>query len=117
MENLDTILDVPGLDAVQIGPHDLSCSLGIPEQYRDPRFDDAVHEIIRKARQKGVGAGVHFWAGLDLEIRWAEAGGNLVIHSADINLFSETLRRDITELRHALGDDTPRPEDEGGVIV
>ena len=117
MKNLDTILDVPGLDAVQVGPHDLSCSLGIPEQYRDPRFDDAVHEIIRKARQKGVGAGVHFWAGLDLEIRWAEAGGNLVIHSADINLFSETLRRDIAELRRALGDDAAMPEDEGAVIV
>ena len=33
---------VPGLDAVLIGPHDLSCSLGIPEQYTHPRFDEAV---------------------------------------------------------------------------
>src|SRR5690606_14580338 len=33
IEALDEILAVPGLDAVLIGPHDLSCSLGIPEQY------------------------------------------------------------------------------------
>lgn len=39
LEALDDILTVPGLDAVQIGPHDLSCSLGIPEQYEHPRFN------------------------------------------------------------------------------
>src|SRR5262245_42402682 len=33
INNLDAILAVPGLDAVLIGPHDLSCSLGVPEQY------------------------------------------------------------------------------------
>ena len=30
---LDEILAVEGLDAVLIGPHDLSCSLGQPERY------------------------------------------------------------------------------------
>src|SRR5262245_6295159 len=34
IEALDEICAVPGLDAVLIGPHDLSCSLGIPEQYQ-----------------------------------------------------------------------------------
>ena len=37
IDQLDAILDVPGLDGILIGPHDLSCSLGIPEQYEDPR--------------------------------------------------------------------------------
>src|ERR1700731_3503040 len=41
IENLNEICSVPGLDAVLIGPHDLSCSLGIPEQYLHPRFDEA----------------------------------------------------------------------------
>src|SRR5688572_3276064 len=41
IENLDEICAVPGLDAVLIGPHDLSCSLGIPEQYEHPRFNEA----------------------------------------------------------------------------
>jgi 4-hydroxy-2-oxoheptanedioate aldolase len=50
IEALDEILAVPDLDAVLIGPHDLSCSLGIPEQYRHPRFQEAVYAILRKAR-------------------------------------------------------------------
>jgi hypothetical protein len=38
IQALDEILAVPGLDAVLIGPHDLSCSLGVPERYDHPEF-------------------------------------------------------------------------------
>ena len=37
-----------------IGPHDLSCSLGIPEQYTHPKFDEAVRTIFRIARELGA---------------------------------------------------------------
>src|SRR5947209_3962260 len=103
IEALDEICSVPGLDAVLIGPHDLSCSLGIPEKYDHPRFDEAVRKIFRIARAHGVGAGIHYWLGLEQEIAWARAGGNLVMHSSDLALFSRTLRADVEHLRQALG--------------
>ncbi len=102
IENLHEICSVPGLDAVLIGPHDLSCSLGIPEQYDHPRFDEAVREILQIAREHNVGAGVHFWLGLEQEIAWAKAGGNLVMHASDIAAFSRTLKVEIEQLRQAL---------------
>jgi 2-keto-3-deoxy-L-rhamnonate aldolase RhmA len=102
IENLAEICSVPGLDAVLIGPHDLSCSLGIPEQYDHPRFDDAVRTIFRIARQHGVGAGMHFWLSLEREIEWSRAGGNLVMHSSDVATFSRTLKHDIEVLRQTL---------------
>src|SRR5688572_340742 len=70
IEALDDICSVPGLDAVLIGPHDLSCSLGIPERYDHPKFDEAVRTIFRVARARGVGAGIHFWLGMEQEITW-----------------------------------------------
>jgi 4-hydroxy-2-oxoheptanedioate aldolase len=102
IENLEAICSVPGLDAVLIGPHDLSCSLGIPEQYSHPKFDEAVRTIFRIARSRGVGAGIHFWLGLDQEIAFANAGGNLIMHSSDLTLFSRTLKNEIEALRKAL---------------
>jgi 4-hydroxy-2-oxoheptanedioate aldolase len=102
LENLHDICSVPGLDAVLIGPHDLSCSLGIPERYDHPRFDEAVRTVLRTAREHGVGAGVHFWLGLDQEIAWARAGGNLVMHSSDLAAFSRTLKAEIDHLREVL---------------
>jgi 2-keto-3-deoxy-L-rhamnonate aldolase RhmA len=103
IENLAEICSVPGLDAVLIGPHDLSCSLGIPEQYDHPRFDKAVRTIFQIARQHGVGAGIHFWLSLEKEVAWARAGGNLVMHSSDLAAFSRTLKSEIEHLRQQCG--------------
>lgn len=105
IENLDDILGVGGIDSVLIGPHDLSCSLGIPEQYTHPKFDEAVRTIFRIARKHNTGAGIHFWTGMDQEIEWAKtAGGNLIMHSSDFALFADGLQRELQELRSALGD-------------
>ena len=104
LENLSDICSVPGLDAVLIGPHDLSCSLGIPERYDHPRFDEAVRAVFRIAREHGVGAGIHYWLGLEQEIAWAKAGGNLVMHSSDLAAFSRTLAAEIDNLRKALAE-------------
>ena len=90
------------LDAVQIGPHDLSTSLGVPEQYTHPKFVNAVDTIIRRARAAGVGAGIHFWDSVEQEIRWAKLGANLIMHSADTFLFARQLRADVARFRSEL---------------
>lgn len=102
IENLHDICSVPGVDAVLIGPHDLSCSLGIPERYDHPRFDEAVRTIFRIAREHRVGAGIHFWIDMDQEIAWAKAGGNLIMHSSDQFAFGRTLKNELEHLRKAL---------------
>ena len=107
IEALDEILAVPGLDAVLIGPHDLSCSLGIPERYGDARFEQAVATIVGKARAADVGAGIHYWASLDQEIAWAKAGMNMLIHGIDAGLFAGALRRDLATLRAAVAEAPP----------
>jgi 4-hydroxy-2-oxoheptanedioate aldolase len=96
---LDGILAVPGLDAVLIGPHDLSCSLGLPEQYEHPRFLEAVRTIFRKARAAGIGAGIHFWGDLQVEAGFIRDGANLLIHSSDLQLFARHLATEITAIR------------------
>lgn len=104
VERLDEILSVPGIDGVLIGPHDLSCSLGIPEQYDHPEFERAVRTIFTRARSRGLGAGIHSWLGLERMAEWARSGANLLIHEADLTTFSKSGRRDVAQLRQALGE-------------
>jgi 4-hydroxy-2-oxoheptanedioate aldolase len=111
--NLDDILAVPELDAVLIGPHDLSCSLGIPEQYRHERFESAVREIIARARARGVGAGIHFSGEIDQQIAWAKAGMNLIVHSSDLRAFERGIGADLAAIRNALGDGRHAGETNG----
>jgi 4-hydroxy-2-oxoheptanedioate aldolase len=103
IEALDEILAVPSVDAVLIGPHDLSCSLGVPEQYTHPKFREAVRTIFSKARAAGRGAGIHFWGDLELEADFVRDGANMLIHSADISLFQKHLQLELTELKKTLG--------------
>ncbi len=111
MEELDSLLAVDGLDAVFIGPHDLSTSLGIPEQYDHPRFDAAVTEIITRSRAAGVGVGIHVTTGRGLavedEIRWIKAGANLIVHRADIIAAKHALQSEMNEIRKSVGDPIP----------
>jgi 2-keto-3-deoxy-L-rhamnonate aldolase RhmA len=103
---LDEILGVPDIDALLIGPHDLSISLGIPEQYGHPRFEEAVQTVIEKGRRAGIGVGMHYSEadGTQRLAEWARSGMNLIIHSSDLRIVGRTLARDITRLRSELGD-------------
>ncbi len=104
MENLDALLAEDAIDAVLIGPHDLSTSLGVPEQYSHPTFTAAVERILRTARAAGVGAGMHMtWAdepGPLLTL--AEQGCNLLVYRADI-LALRAMRTDVAAIRQAVG--------------
>jgi 2-keto-3-deoxy-L-rhamnonate aldolase RhmA len=102
VERLDRILAEPGLDGVIIGPHDLSISLGLPEQYHDRRFEDVVGEIISKVREKGLSVGIHFSQEPELQIKWAKAGANIIMHSSDKALFQQRLKDDFATIRNAL---------------
>ena len=111
MEALDDILAVPGLDGIVIGPNDLSYSLGRPNDYDSPEFNAAVVEILRRARAKGIAAGIHYMGSIDRQIEWAaQTGMNLLFHSGDMHLFVEAARRDLLKFRRSLGqggDDVP----------
>jgi 4-hydroxy-2-oxoheptanedioate aldolase len=113
---LDEILAVPDIDALQVGPHDLSCNLGVPEQYGHPRFEEAIQTIIAKARARQVGAGVHYWWGIEDELRWVKAGANLIVHSGDIALFADALRADLKRFRDECGDEVGSAEEKELII-
>jgi 2-keto-3-deoxy-L-rhamnonate aldolase RhmA len=53
LDNLDTILAVPGIDLYSIGPNDFSQSLGYPGQPDHPEVVKTMQEITNRIRQKG----------------------------------------------------------------
>lgn len=107
VNNLGVLVAVPDVDALLIGPHDLSISMDMPEDYTNPKFTDAIQKIIDTARGAGMGVGFHFSFGIDEARRWAEMGANLIVHNTDIFLVQQNLTVEIMSLRTALGDDTP----------
>ena len=56
VENLESILDVGGIDMVQFGPSDYSMSLGIPGQGAHERVREAGKFTIETAQRRGIPA-------------------------------------------------------------
>ena len=54
IDNIDRILDVPGIDAICLGPFDLSQAMGFPGQTDHPAVIERLEGIVRKARVCGV---------------------------------------------------------------
>jgi 4-hydroxy-2-oxoheptanedioate aldolase len=61
LDNLDAILSVEGLDAIYIGPSDLSLALGCKPVFDDvePKVAQAIEHIVERAKAHGVHAGIH----------------------------------------------------------
>lgn len=59
--NVDAIISTPGVDAVYIGPSDLSVSLGLPPGYDNeaPEFVQAVEAVLAACKRHNVAPGVH----------------------------------------------------------
>ncbi len=71
----------------------------------DATISPELKKLFETARRHKVGAGIHYWEGIDKEVEWSKAGGNLIMHSADVTLFQKQLKADMNELRTKLGDD------------
>jgi 2-dehydro-3-deoxyglucarate aldolase len=59
VENLGEILSVEGLDAILIGPYDLSASMGLTAKFEEPDFIAAMDRIRSLCSQNLIPCGVH----------------------------------------------------------
>ncbi len=59
IRQLDEILTVPGIDAMIIGPYDLSASMGLTGQFTHPEFTAALTLARQKAAQHRIPMGLH----------------------------------------------------------
>ncbi len=104
VDHLDQLLDMPDVDAVFIGPHDLSINLGIPEEYDSPLFEEYVEKIIASCRSRGIGIGNHLSTTKEKQLQWAQKGMNIIIWSGDILRFIQAMSSDVNEMKERLGD-------------
>jgi 2-keto-3-deoxy-L-rhamnonate aldolase RhmA len=101
--NLPALLSVPGVDAVLIGPHDLSISHGIPEQYDHPTFVSTVEYIIQECRAHQVGVGMHFISGsVEWALDWSRRGFNFISYRGDTLFVARGISQELHYLREQL---------------
>ncbi len=97
--NLAEILAVEGIDAVFIGPHDLTVSLDLAEQYEHPTVQGAIATIIQTCAARGIPAGTQWWTP-ELVRRELALGGRFVLYSNDLNILRLGYADALATIRH-----------------
>lgn len=100
LDNLDAILSVEGLDAIYIGPSDLSLALGCKPQFDDvePKVAQAIDHIVARAKAHGVVAGIHNGRSDVAKARIAR-GFRFVTVSSDARLIAAGSQQVLAEMR------------------
>lgn len=81
--NVDAIAAVPGVDALFVGPYDLSSSLGIPGEVQSPNVIDAIRQVADACRKNHLAAGI-FGMRADDVGPWIDDGFRLIAVGIDV---------------------------------
>ena len=110
LDNLDAILSVEGLDAIYIGPSDLSLALGCSPTFDDldPKAAKAVDHILERAKAHGVVAGIHNGTP-EAALKRIAKGFQFVTVSSDARLMAAGAQQVMAKMRAA-----PKPAASAG---
>lgn len=110
VERADEILSVPGIDAVFVGPMDLSRSMGYEPPFLDadePRFQAALEAIRTACDRHGVAPGMHCGSVEHTRRKLAE-GWRFLAVSSDLGFMSSTAKAAAADLGLVTGGSLTR---------
>ena len=104
VENLDAILDVPGLDVVIVGNCDLAISMGAENNLTAGPVCEAMRYVLQSAAAKGVCGGGNF-GDPEMVAEFLDLGLRFVVLSSEVDRLCTSLRNtkqtfDRTLLKH-----------------
>jgi len=105
LDNLEAILDVPGIDMVYIGPSDLGFSLGLPPilDREEPKIIKIYERFVRETAKRGQLAGMHTGSAA-YAARVIEMGYRLVTISNDSGLMARAAAEAVQSVRKTAGE-------------
>ncbi len=102
VNNIDEILAFDEVDAVMIGPYDLSGSLGLPGQIDHPKLKEAASKVINAAKAKGRGCGSQLVEFDTSAIRAKVADGySFIVLASDVFLLKTWTERTAQMIRES----------------
>ena len=85
IDNLDSILDVEGIDVIYLGTYDISQSVGMPGETNHPKVVSFVEDCVVRIRDRNIAAGCLAQSKEDID-RWKRIGIQFIAFAADCSL-------------------------------
>ena len=98
IKQLPDILKIHGVDAIFVGPNDLTVCLGIPDQYDNPKYEEALRTILRICKQHNTPVLMHHQS-VALTKKWLREGARFVLYSSDAREMHNAFRDEFGEIK------------------
>jgi len=98
LDRLEELLSVPNIDAVMIGPADLSISLGVPGQFEHPKLIEAMERVRESCDRHGVAPGLHLRS-IPMIKSWRDRGMRFLSCNSETGFLLEKAAETVTALR------------------
>jgi 2-dehydro-3-deoxyglucarate aldolase/4-hydroxy-2-oxoheptanedioate aldolase len=98
---VDAIAAVDGIDVLWIGHFDLTSSLGIPGDFANPRYHEAIERVLAAGAAAGKPVGM-VCGSVEEGAALVRRGFRILAYSIDIYLYEDAIRTGIASLRAAL---------------
>lgn len=100
VDHVEEIAAVDGIDVLWLGHLDLTVSLGVPGEYDNPVYMDAVERILVAARANGKAAATKVGSAADARAAVAQ-GFRCISYGDDVRLFRDGLGAGVQAVRSA----------------
>jgi 2-keto-3-deoxy-L-rhamnonate aldolase RhmA len=88
VEHIEAIVRVPGIDAIFVGPYDLSASMGKPGEVSDPDVQAAIRRVRDVTLAAGVRLGI-YCSDAEAARSYVRQGYTLIGMSTDLNYLAK----------------------------
>jgi 2-keto-3-deoxy-L-rhamnonate aldolase RhmA len=104
VEDIDSLLSVPGVGGAVLGPNDLALSMGVQDDDMLGALEAPIQHVLDAAQRQQVPCGIHI-ADLEWLTEWQRRGMQMLCYSTDLNFLRsgaakgiEQLQKDLSEL-------------------
>lgn len=98
VQNVEAICGIAGVNALFIGPNDLTTNMGIPNQYDSPQLIAQIQTVIDVANRAHIAVGCWFGK-MEQAMRTRQQGARLIVYSNDGSLMHDALSQSFGQLR------------------
>jgi 2-keto-3-deoxy-L-rhamnonate aldolase RhmA len=98
VENVEEIAAVSGVDVLWVGQFDLTLSMGIPAEFDNPRFPEALERVATAAKANGKIAGAMALSVDDARL-WISRGFTMIAYWGDLWIYKAALKQALDELK------------------
>lgn len=103
LENIEEIMSIDGVDAIFVGPYDLSIALGYPGQFNIPEFIQALERILKACKSTNKPAMIYS-NDLESALKNFNMGFDSVAIGTDISILTNSFKNIVNNINNNNGD-------------